>query len=249
MHERDDWFRSNLDNLTALWRALGAGSVPLASGARLSLSRSWPHRLWCDVDRSDTGEERARLTAVAAAAPRELTLPRWRRAPAAEPEPEFAAAGFAVAFRQTVMGARLDELRRDAIEVPTLDLADGAADVAAWCDVAARSFGYAIDPAAVARLVGRDDTSLLLAERDGVAVGTGLLFATGEVAGLHMVGVPPEARRSGIAGAIMLRLCDEAARRGLSRVTLQASAMGEGLYRKLGFAVHGHIDNLRRAAS
>ncbi|MCB9876534.1 MAG: GNAT family N-acetyltransferase [Planctomycetes bacterium] len=249
MHERHDWFRSNLDNLTALWRALGAGSVPMASGARLSLSRSWPHRLWYDVDRDDTGEERLRLTAVAAAAPRELTLPRWRRAPAAGPEPEFVAAGFELAFRQTVMGARLDQLRRDAIVVPALDQADGAADVESWCDVAARSFGYTIDPAAVARLVGRDDASLLLARRDGVAVGTGLLFVTGDVAGLHMVGVPPEARRGGVAGAIMLRLCDEAARRGLSRVTLQASAMGEGLYQKLGFAAHGHIDNLRRVAS
>ena len=55
MHERHDWFRSNLDNLTALWRALGAGSVPMASGARLSLSRCWPQRLWYDVDRVDTG--------------------------------------------------------------------------------------------------------------------------------------------------------------------------------------------------
>ena len=104
------------------------------------------------------------------------------------------------------------------------------------------SFGYAIDAVAVAALRERPEADLVVARRWGTPVGTGLLFATGAVAGFHMLGVPPEARRTGVAGAIMLQLLHEARRRGLRHMALQASPMGEDLYRKLGFEHSGDID-------
>ncbi|MCP3914559.1 MAG: GNAT family N-acetyltransferase [bacterium] len=50
--------------------------------------------------------------------------------------------------------------------------------------------------------------SRVLAVRAGAPVGTGLTYVTGETAGVHLVGVPPESRRKGIARAIMIGLFD-----------------------------------------
>lgn len=246
-------FVENVDNLTAMWRALGAGPLLRADVATPAptASRTWPDRAWFEpTARPDEGDV-ARFVAAAGSAERALTVPVWRAANADAATSDalhdaLVGAGFAHAFAQTVMHADVHEIRRDAVPAPTLAFTDGGGDVARWTDVAARSFGYAIDVAAVERLATHDDAELLLAHRDDEAVGTGLLFRTGDVAGLHMVGVTPTARRAGIAGAIMLQLLDVAERRGLRRATLQASTMGEGLYRKLGFVGSGRIDNLRR---
>jgi ribosomal protein S18 acetylase RimI-like enzyme len=50
------------------------------------------------------------------------------------------------------------------------------------------------------------------------------------------VWVEPEFRRKGLGETLMRELIAESKRRGVGRLFLNATAMGEGLYRKLGFA-------------
>jgi predicted GNAT family acetyltransferase len=49
------------------------------------------------------------------------------------------------------------------------------------------------------------------------------------------VGVLPEARGQGLASACTARATNEAFARGAELVLLQASAMGESVYRRLGY--------------
>jgi GNAT superfamily N-acetyltransferase len=69
----------------------------------------------------------------------------------------------------------------------------------------------------------------------GLPVATSLLFLAEGVAGLYFVATLPAARRQGIGFAITLAPLREARRMGFGMGVLQASKMGESVYRKMGF--------------
>ena len=86
-----------------------------------------------------------------------------------------------------------------------------------------------------------------VAEVDEAVVGAGLLLQTDRIAGMHMVGVPPEHRRKGYARQIMFGLLTLARELGCECATLQASTAGEPLYRWLGFKAQGPIRSFRKS--
>jgi ribosomal protein S18 acetylase RimI-like enzyme len=246
---------SNIQNLTDLWMAMGADTTGPDTGPGLRACDHWPDRLWFDVgchpDRSDA----LRLIDVARAAARPQLLPVWSRD---EPHPsgpaqtegwslarEFGAAGCKVTFAQTLMALNLASWRSNAVAASEIKLQEVQRETGDWADVASRSFGYTVPSAVTDHLIEHAGVRLIVARRDGQAVGTGLVYARGATAGLHMVGVVPEARRQGIARKIMLRLLDDAHARGFGLATLQASAMGQGLYQELGFVPQGRILNFQ----
>ena len=57
--------------------------------------------------------------------------------------------------------------------------------------------------------------------------------------------VEPAWRRRGVAGALMRRLLDELAARGIRRIVLHASAEGRPLYERLGFALTNEMRLMR----
>jgi ribosomal protein S18 acetylase RimI-like enzyme len=250
--DAQEQFLANLANLVALWHALGADEHKAADSEPLFQSRSWPHRLWIEPSLVEAeARTRAAQLARAAASEHGIIVPTWlppgvsshasREGPLAQ--------GLEQAFGQTVMNAALGETRDDVLQAPKLDFVEGSSVVQEWTETAARSFGYAIDPEPFTLLSKHPDAHFVLARREGRSVGTGLLFATGRVAGIHMVGVPPEARRSGIAGAMMIHLHKIARECDLRTAALQASDMGEGLYRKLGYEAYGRIENFAKRPS
>lgn len=247
---------SNIRNLTDLWKAMGARPIPASSGPLLHVSPRWPARLWFDVETQPTPSDARRLIEAARNAARPLTLPAWRYGGTAPPHPQaqdtdlaltLSEEGFQVAFEQTLMVLPLENWTSSAPAESQLQLHRVERETAAWAKTASRSFGYAVPPEVTDHLAQDPRATLLLARLEGRPVGTGLLYADDGTAGLHMLGVPPEARRKGIARMLMFRLLDEARMRGSAFATLQASSMGEGLYRELGFAPHGRILNFRLA--
>jgi len=249
-------YASNIQNLTDLWKAMGAQATGPDTAPRLHASERWPDRLWFGVDTQLERSDALRLIDVARAAARPLILPVWSRdEPDRSRQPqatedwslarELGEAGFTVTFEQTLMALDLARWSSGAVPETEVELQPVERDTGDWADVASRSFGYTVPVAVTEPLIKDSGVRLLVARKDGQPVGTGLIFAQGGIAGLHMVGVVPEARRKGIARKIMLRLLDDARARGFGLATLQASAMGEGLYRGLGFRPQGRILNFQ----
>ncbi|HEY1831991.1 MAG TPA: GNAT family N-acetyltransferase [Acidimicrobiales bacterium] len=79
------------------------------------------------------------------------------------------------------------------------------------------------------------DTAIVVAYRGGEALATAMVFCSDGVASLQWVGTLPDARGLGLGQAVTVWTTNEAFRRGASVCTLQASTMGEPLYRALGY--------------
>ncbi len=75
----------------------------------------------------------------------------------------------------------------------------------------------------------------MVARRDGVAVATAMTFESDGVASVQWVGTVSAARGSGLGALVTTAVTNLAFERGASSVTLQASPMGEPIYRSLGY--------------
>lgn len=88
--------------------------------------------------------------------------------------------------------------------------------------------------------------ALFLARVDGEPAAVGALHLLGGTAGLHGVATLPGMQRRGLGGWVTTELVREAARRGASLVTLEATPVGEPLYARLGFRPCGTVRVFQR---
>ncbi|MCP5112230.1 MAG: GNAT family N-acetyltransferase [bacterium] len=248
MEDEPMLMRANIENLTTFWKACGTKDSSATGGNLLHGSVSWPWRMWFDYDHHPDRRDLKQLLSQVQRVDGPVTIPQWHA------EDEIMAqvldeAGFAVAMIQEAMVARLSAEtaeRDDGHSDIGLRWATGPESAQPWTRVASESFGYSIDERVVAGLIGVPGFHLLLAAVDDAVVGTGLLVQTGQIAGLHMVGVPPVSRRRGYARQMTFGLLARARELGCEHATLQASAAGEVLYRQLGFEAQGAIRSFRK---
>ena len=102
-----------------------------------------------------------------------------------------------------------------------------------WADTFTIPFGYHIHENIVAQSC--DKVQFYLVFLENTLIGTALLHIEHGIAGIHSVGIIPEVRRKGYAEEIMKILIDMAMDSNVSHCVLQASAMGKGIYARLGF--------------
>src|SRR4051794_9685184 len=139
-------------------------------------------------------------------------------------------------FPEMVCRGPLPEAQADLREVESIEEGE-----AYWgiCDAAYVSLGL---PAGVLpqafrpeSVLGSDSVAAWLAPADGPPTACASVVLAEQVGMVAWVGVLPEARGRGLASACTVRATNEAFARGAELVSLQASAMGESLYRRLGY--------------
>lgn len=139
-----------------------------------------------------------------------------------------------------VCDARLSDAEvPDGIEVRLIDDADGVADMLAINDPAYHSLGLPLgvipDIVRSAERLLVPNIRLVVAYEDGLPLATALTLLSHGVGGVYYVGTVEAARGRGLAELVTRTVTNLAFDRGAALVTLQASPMGEPIYRRMGY--------------
>ncbi|MFN3820256.1 GNAT family N-acetyltransferase [Blastomonas sp.] len=134
-------------------------------------------------------------------------------------------------------------------ELPTLTVPDGvsideiagAAALDEWVACMAPSMG--IPPGELERMKHAEHSRLdrpgqyrrFAARLDGRMIGTSAMFEAEGVAGIYTCSTAEPFRRQGIGAALTVAAARAAPEHGLDHATLQATPLGEPVYRRLGF--------------
>jgi hypothetical protein len=105
---------------------------------------------------------------------------------------------------------------------------------AGWAEYIRYLEGFGVPPGLLSG-VDPNAFELLIARAGGESVATALAFDRDGDRGIYNVSTLEHARRRGLATALTARLVHDAAGRGCRTVSLQATAVAEGLYAALGF--------------
>jgi GNAT superfamily N-acetyltransferase len=140
------------------------------------------------------------------------------------------------------------------VEGVVLERVEGEAGVADFVAVNAEAYATYGMPAEVlpelfdhaSALADDPAAHVVVARRDGAAVATAMAFESDGVASLQWVGTVPSARGTGLGALVTTWATNLAFERGASSCTLQASPMGEPIYRALGYeTVYGYAEHVR----
>ena len=111
-----------------------------------------------------------------------------------------------------------------------------------WIAMIGTAFGKPSDPG-LKMLHGNDACTFLQWREDGKVVAGMLLICKDGNAGIHEVGTLAEYRGKGIASALLNHALDLGAKQGCNCATLQASPLGEPVYKKLGMDIYSQVRN------
>ena len=131
---------------------------------------------------------------------------------------------------------------------------DDEAGVADFIAVNAEAYGTYGMPAEVLsdlfdeskRLLEDPGAHIVVASRAGEPIATAMTFESDGVASLQWVGTVPGARTAGLGALVTITATNLAFEHGASSCTLQASPMGEPLYRRLGYETIYHYGEFVR---
>ena len=110
-----------------------------------------------------------------------------------------------------------------------------------WIDVGARSFYSSLSKDLFFPLLDGKKVRFYSGVHNGQVVATSMIFFSAGVAGIYFVSVIPELRNRGMGREMMLRCIYDAQELGYNYCILQATDIGEHLYRSLGFKLCGTL--------
>lgn len=252
--------KANMANLTSLWKRYGATTQLQQPGVKYIKNEGWPHRAWLELEspRAWIGDftlagtykdlaQRISTEEIIPVINKNSIHPLEKNADIYLPEEMLEDSPCELAFSQTAMYAERAKLD---VSIPensmrlTFRKVACREGLAAWTNICGEAFDYKIDMLSVARLMNDPDTDLLIGFLNDVPVMTALVHRTGNIAGIHQFGVRPIYRGDGLATEgmkiIIMNWIKE------RYITLQASAAGYPLYKKLGFVDQFQILNYQR---
>ena len=226
--------QENINNLTSLWRSTGQQAGGYEAGVLFDVSAveysGWPNKLWFHCDLDEPGAQQARDRALGSEV--RLSVPYWDIY-SSESYRWLEAQGFEPQSEQRGMSLPLAD-SYEADDALYLKPVTDEAAARRWEDLFEQAFGYTISYRLL--LLPDELTHYWTAyQADHEPVGTAVTHATGAILGIHSMGVVPSQRRKGWAEQMMRVILNQAITQEYHYATLQASAMGKGLYQKLGF--------------
>ncbi len=156
--------------------------------------------------------------------------------PFGEPAPEM------------VCTAPVTEDRPDGVEIRPVATVGAVADFAGVCAGAYSTYGMPVEAphqlfSIPRRVLDARHVVALVAYRDDEPVAAALTMLSHGIAGVYWVGTVDGARRSGLGRAVTACVTNASFARGATAVTLQASVMGEPIYRSMGYVALHHYQN------
>ncbi|HXQ59249.1 MAG TPA: hypothetical protein VN799_04095 [Acidimicrobiales bacterium] len=136
----------------------------------------------------------------------------------------------------------------DGIAIRRITSESGVVDFAAICSAAYSTYGMPVEAPAQLfgiprRVIEARHVIAVVAYADDEPVAAAMTFLSHGIAGLYWVGTVPGGRRSGLGRAVTASVTNASFDRGAAVVTLQASTMGEPIYRSMGFESLYHYQN------
>jgi len=233
MKESYNIIQANITNLTSIWRQAAElfDSCYLLDDFNYCFieNSDWPNRLWFNGEITETiiNEVKDKLFST----PNPITVSCWNIDDGTSYN-LLKKAGFKEKSVQIGMSLELKERPKKKLRL-NFNRVSNADQAGLWAEIYPKAFGYRISEEIVEKSWG--EIEFYLATYDEEPVGTAIVYQTGNIVGIHGIGIIPDKRRQGFAEEIMEFALNRAAILGASHVTLQASVMGKGLYRKLGF--------------
>ncbi|WP_431242114.1 GNAT family N-acetyltransferase [Flavobacterium sp. P21] len=224
--------KDNIDNLTALWKTVATPLLSYHKNDPFQFSQiknsGWPNRLWF---REDITEENLPQIFEIIKDHSGLVIPYWDIFESNSNE-IFEKNGFEIRNQLVAMALKLDkkfQLENNLTFKRVLNEEDSKT----WSDIYPLSFNYIISKETL--IYNYDNVKFYLVHFEEKPIGTLTLFQTENIMGIHGVGVIPEMRKKGFAEEIMKFAVNKAIDLKCEYAQLQASALGKGIYTRLGF--------------
>jgi len=145
--------------------------------------------------------------------------------------------GFQEDYHQAGMAVDLMTMRDTTKELENLDIkrVNSKETVVIWVDLVSRVFNIKVDTDLIEFLQTQKEVRLYYGIYNDTPVSSLLLYLSSGVAGLHAVTTLPEYRGKGFGYSISRYALLEAFEIGYKIGVLQASSLGQFVYKKLGF--------------
>lgn len=238
----------NIENLTSLWKKYGSVANQ-QNNSTLWTSKSWPYRAWVENDtrgaeksftkaRRVENENKSAVAAWLENTPPTHFFSHWEFEANSTTDAEFFhGKGWQLAFELTAMSLPLAALEVHDTQHSSLtfERVSRHDSLKNWLETSSEAFNYQIDPAVFQPLLDDNDVEIYLGKVNGKPAVSALLFKTGNVTGLHQMGVKSAFQGQGLAKKAMHFLINRAVQQASDYMMLQASEMGLHLYKSVGF--------------
>ena len=243
-HETDTspkLIQANLHNLGSLWQT---ASQPFGTYFEQEAIRfgyiagaQWPNRIWTHQPLTPILLKSIKQVAYTNQAP--LIFSHFRES-LSNAEVPITNQGFEL--KSTQYGMSMPLQQPFSYKTPlTFTKVSNIAEAQQWSNAFKACFGYTISIETLQKSWKQIPYALIWYQKE--VVGTVILYLTGQVAGIHSLGILPTKRGKGFATQAMYQVLNQAHDLGATLVTLQASTMAKKMYKEIGFTQQFTMEN------
>ncbi|WP_175445479.1 GNAT family N-acetyltransferase [Ulvibacter litoralis] len=229
----NNYKRDNINNLISLWKLAGNSFQQYIQNEHFSYciipNSEWPNRIWFNKKMNNSILEKTVKIIKNSSAP--LSLSNWSDFDN-QYHHIFEKYGFIKKSEQIGMSLKLQSKFEEFHRLNFIRVTNPK-QAKIWSDIFPQSFGYRISEEIINRTL--NDTQYYLIYKEQQAIGTVIAHETDDLIGIHGMGIMPLFRKQGFAKEAMIHILNKALRENKKMATLQSSAMGNRIYKKLGF--------------